>query len=259
MTADFTYFARGLRVEQLKTHRTMILWLSVGVPLLTASLDFAAYYFHGESILQQKHEHTAWQLFAFHLMVMWTMLMLPMYISLQSALVSALEHQANAWKHIYSLPIPKWSIYSSKLFFFVGLLLLSSLALIVFGEVAGWLLNWLRPGLDINPSTDGWMLVRNIWKTFLIGLGMTAIQFYLSFRFRNFIVPAAFGVFVSLIGLVIKSWAYSYVSPYLWVYFSIRDQGYEAGWVNGYMWAGLGTFVVIAMGGFLATYGRDVE
>ncbi|QHV95365.1 ABC transporter permease [Spirosoma endbachense] len=187
------------------------------------------------------------------------MLMLPMYSSLQSALVTALEHLANAWKYIYSLPIPKWSIYFSKLFFFVGLFFISSLALIECAELAGWLLNWLKLELKIDSSADPWFLVRNVLKTFLIGLGTTAIQFYLSFRFRNFIVPEALGVFISLIGIVIKSWEYSYVSPYLWVYLAIRDHIYETKWLNSYVWAGLLTFAVVAIGGLIATYRRDID
>ncbi|GAB4038497.1 ABC transporter permease [Spirosoma gilvum] len=257
--ASFGYFIRGIEVEQRKARHTLVFWLALAVPLLTAGLDITAYAVNGDDILRVKQSHTPWQHFNFHMLVMWTMLMLPMYISLQSALVTALEHQANAWKHIYSLPVPKWSIYFSKLFFFVGLFLLSTLGLILCTELAGWLLYWMKPELGIDPSTDSWFLVRNVGKTFLIGLGMTAIQFYLSFRFRNFIIPAAFGVFVSVIGVVIKSWEHSYISPYLWVYLAVRDQANATNWTNDYVWAGLLTFAVVAISGFLATYRQDID
>jgi hypothetical protein len=59
----------------------------------------------------------------------WTIVVLPLYTALAAALVAALEHQGDNWKHLLALPVARRSIFVAKWAAGAGLLLVSSVVL----------------------------------------------------------------------------------------------------------------------------------
>ena len=50
----------------------------------------------------------AWLHFASGLFVLWSFLMLPLFVTLQAALLGNMEHANYTWKHLLTLPLPLW-------------------------------------------------------------------------------------------------------------------------------------------------------
>lgn len=54
-------------------------------------------------------------------MRLWAILMLPLYIVLQSALLAGLDHAGGQWRSILARPLSRWTFYATKLTFVIGL------------------------------------------------------------------------------------------------------------------------------------------
>ena len=45
----------------------------------------------------------------------WALLMLPLFVTLETALVAGLDHAENQWKNLLARPLPRWTHYLAKL------------------------------------------------------------------------------------------------------------------------------------------------
>jgi hypothetical protein len=60
-----------------------------------------------------------------------------------------------------------------------------------------------------------------------------AIQYFLSLRFRNFIIPVGIGLALLITGLMIHQWEQLYYYPYMYpIIFFLRDFQKKAGFVS---------------------------
>ncbi len=266
MTTTWQYYTRNLSAETLKCKRTMVLWLAVGAPLFITFISFCTFYFKGSSIVRPGVN--PWLELMYTFRQTWPVVFLPLTISLQSALYPAIEHQSSTWKHVYSLAVPKWSVYAGKLTVFTALIALSMLLLFAFTEGVGALLSLLRPELGFGWYTAHGVLARECSRLLLAALGITAIQFYLGFRFRNFIVPVGFGLFMTIATRMLVPWKYFNKFPYAWLTLSWPAPTWPTlTWPRTYVSLGFFTpeiclsllvFAVVALLGYFETARRDV-
>ncbi|QHV95376.1 ABC transporter permease [Spirosoma endbachense] len=251
-----SYFTRSLTIEILKAKGTLVLWLALVAPLFVVGVAFTASYLEGYKFYHKGVN--PWIEFTGHILVGWSLFIFPIYVSLQSALVSAIEHQADTWKSVYSLPLPKWSVFYAKLALFTGLLAISHLVLFGFAEGAGWLLSELKPHYNFQLFTIRPVLAQACFNILLSGLGMASLQFYIGLRFRSFIIPAGFGLFITLAGVISRSQPISRASPYLSPINFFHNATQADGWHYGYVYISLLTYILGAIAGFLSTSQRDV-
>ncbi len=257
MTHPWQYYTRNLFVETLKCKRTFVLWLSAGAPFFIVFLFFNVFYFKGHQMV--KPGTNPWPLLLVHIMQVWALLFFPLTISLQSALYNAIEHQSNTWKHVYSLAVPRWSVYFGKFTLFTALIAVTMLLLLVFIELAGWLLGLLRPDLGFNQYSAHTQIARNCLKLFLAGLGITAIQFYVSLRFRNFILPAGMGLLMTVATVALMRWEHIRKFPYTWPMITWFIGGTEPALFTWEIYMSLIVFAGVALAGYFETARRDVE
>src|SRR5215831_17453219 len=119
---------RVLSAELLKLRRTNALRLVAIAPLsIVVLLTF--FFTQAPSMIGRQREDS-WISLARIMFVFWALLVLPLYIALQTALVAALEHAENQWKLILARPVPRWTIYLAKLFVAVAFLFLRLLVLL---------------------------------------------------------------------------------------------------------------------------------
>jgi hypothetical protein len=256
-TTTWQYYTRSLSVETIKCKRTLVLWLAAGAPFFMVFLLFTAFYFKGHELV--KTGTNPWLAFQVQIMQVWALVFFPLYISLQSALYNGIEHQSNTWKHVYSLAVPKWSVYGSKFSLFTALIALTMLLLFAFMQGAGHLLAWLQPSLGFGRYSAYAQNARECFVLFLAALGITAIQFYVSFRFRNFILPAGFGLLMTVTATALIRWEYINKFPYAWPFISWFKGRMELAVFTGEVWLSLSVFVVVAILGYCDTARRNVE
>ncbi|RRB01151.1 ABC transporter permease [Larkinella rosea] len=250
------YFTRSFAQERLKAKGTQVVWLAILAPVFVVVVAFMASYLDGNRLYQ--HNVNPWLAYSTHILIGWTLFVFPIYTSLQSALVHAIEHQSQTWKTVYSLPMPKWSVYVSKLVVLTGLILLSHLLVFGLAEGGGWLLGMLKPQYGFQLFSLHRVLAEGCFASLLSGLGMIAVQFYLGMRFSSFILPAGFGLMVTLTGAISRSLPISRASPYLWPVLVFNSSIQTDDWQYTYVWIGMLTFLLAGIGGFLAIARRDV-
>ena len=190
-------------------------WSSVLLPLLLCLLVFVDFF--------NKSDHAAnqpgimlWMEFSAVLLLIMGSLILPMLIVFIAYSVNSIEHKADTWKTLFSLPIPKFSIYTAKYLyaFFLVLLCLSLFVLFTLGF--GNLLSVLKPALKFSEYNAAGALMQVYFKLFLSALGILSIQFLLSLLFRDFLKPMGIGFVCAITGAILagNNWTYAYLFPY---------------------------------------------
>jgi hypothetical protein len=116
-----------LWAEILKTKRTVALRMAVLTPaVLMALMMFAGYNAPFGFLLSQRTD--LWLALTQRSLLVWTLLALPLSITLEAALMAGLEHAENQWKNLFALPVPRWTVYLSKLLVVVALVTSSGLS-----------------------------------------------------------------------------------------------------------------------------------
>lgn len=135
--------------------------------------------------------------------IFWALLMLPLFVTLQSALLAGLEHRNDQWKYLYALPLPRWTIYAAKQVGVVALMALSHLALLVLILLGGGLLSLLRPGLGFETGIPWSELVQRMVVIYLASWLIIAIHTWVGLRWQSFVVALGVGCVLTVAGVAI--------------------------------------------------------
>lgn len=200
------------KAELIKTRRTYGFLATFLIPILIAALQFSIFYF--------KHEYFAksgmnpWQIMGSNLFNFLGIIVMPMYVVLISYLINFTEHQSNSWKFLFSLPLPKFKIYSGKIMVAVLWLFLFCLVTALSFLISGALLSTIRPDVGFQDYDITNPFLINIGKMFLSGFGILSIQFLMSIYWKDFIRPVGIGLAFTIAAMILSSWDYIYIFPY---------------------------------------------
>src|SRR5688572_21407552 len=129
------YFARALSAEVLKIKRTLALAVAVALPLVIVVMNL--FILIRMRVFDEGFD--GWQYLLLNSIVLWGLLMLPLYITLETALLAGLEHGDKNWKQLFALPIPRPAIYAAKQAVSLGMVALSMVVLVLGALAAGML------------------------------------------------------------------------------------------------------------------------
>lgn len=188
----------GLRVlplviatEIAKLKRTLALRMAIVSPLVIVNLYFLIGLAGGGPLLRPRTD--AWVLLTTNTVQLWTLLMLPLFITLETSLLAGLEHSERNWKYLLSLPIPKWTVYVAKLVVAIGLVWVAHLVLIGGTWASGALLRQFSPELKLAALPLG-VMTGPMWKVSLAILSAITIQHWVSLRWSSFVGAMGFGM-----------------------------------------------------------------
>jgi hypothetical protein len=208
-------FILSFRSEFYKTRKTMGFWSAILLPLLICLLLFVGFFSHSDR-LESLPGIMLWLQFAGAILGIMGSLLLPMLIVFIAYSVNSVEHKADTWKSLFSLPIAKWSVYSAKYIYALFLVLLCLALFALFTLGFGNLLNILKPALKFNEYHIEKVLFQIYFKLLLSSLGILSIQFLLSLLFRDFLKPMGIGFTATIAGVILANvdWRYAYLFPY---------------------------------------------
>ena len=262
------FLIRALHAELLKTKRTLAFWLALIAPAVVVAVQVAviwdrqSYYFQNPEIIQQ-----TWYEYGKETAVLWGLLMLPLFVTLETALVAQWEHKSGQWKHLFALPIPRWALYAAKQVSGMGLIGLSIAALFGLLVLSGWGFRLLSPGLGFEAPVP-WLEYGKYGLTMFLGAWLiVAIQTWVAQRWSSFAVASGVGIALTVAGVVVvqSEWAnfYPYILPVI-VGNGFVDEAMRAlnGFTEGLPWVELlagsvGGIAVAVAGGWQVTR-RDV-
>lgn len=208
-------FILSFRSEFYKSRKTAGFWSAVILPLLLCLLIFAGFYSRSDKMVMEPGM-MLWVQFSGAILGVMGSLLLPMLIVFIGYSVNSIEHKADTWKTLFSLPISKFAVYSAKYFYAMFLVFLCLALFVLFTVGFGNLLGTVKPGLKFHDYNMSGVLSQLYFKLFLSSLGILSIQFLLSLLFRDFLKPMGIGFVATITGviLVANQWTYDYLFPY---------------------------------------------
>lgn len=248
-------YLRALSAETLKLKHTLALWLAVIIPSIIALLQFSIILFRGQSYLQNAEDPKLW--LGQQTIFFWTFLALPLFITLETALLSGLEHSQNNWKHLFALPIPRSMIYAAKQtagLILVGISFLALVGYIFLTEIG---LALLKPELGFNLNLPWFEILRHAVLAYIGSLILIVLHTWVGLRWHNFVVAMSFGISMTVIGLLLinADWArfYPWTLPALILNRSLRGSPI----ITELLMIGIGSVVIALLGAWNITR-RDV-
>lgn len=207
-------FITSTRAELLKTKRSASFWLSVLGALFIPAIFFMMYYFKPEVFIPML-KGDPWRM---HFLRGWQSLsafLLPMFIILVCSLIPQIEYKNNTWKQVFASPQSFGSIFFSK-FLTIHLMILFCFTLftlfMILSAVTVNMVDNKFPFFD--NAIDLSSLLKMVFKTYVSVLGISAIQYWLGLRFRNFITPIGIGLGLLITSLIIMQWKHIDKVPY---------------------------------------------
>ncbi|MBO9637446.1 MAG: ABC transporter permease [Siphonobacter aquaeclarae] len=243
MVSFLTHFTAEIR----KLKGTRVIWLAAIAPFFVVITAWLAAFLNGDRMYVRGVN--PWIDFTGHVLIGWTLFVFPIYVSLLSALFHSIEHRADMWKMVYSLPIPRVVVYFVKFLLFTAIVFFSHILLWGMAESGGWLLGIVRPSLDFQYYSLHRVLFEGCSGCFLAGLGVVAIQFFLGFRYSSFLVPAGMGLLITMTGAISRSWPVSQASPYLWAVLFFNSSIDVHNWQYIFILLGIATYCLVGLAG----------
>jgi hypothetical protein len=210
-------FILSFRSEFYKTRKTAGFWSAIVLPLLICGLLFLGFYTHADKIAgNHPTGMIIWLQFSGAILGVMGSLLLPILIVFIGYSVNSIEHKADTWKTLFSLPISKLSVYAAKYLYALFLVLICLTLFVLLTLAFGNLLGMLKPELKFHDYSMTSLLTQIYIKLFLSALGILSIQFLLSLLFRDFLKPMGIGFAATIAGVILATtgWQYAYLFPY---------------------------------------------
>lgn len=199
-----TDLIRATRMEIFKLRRTLALWSALLVPLAVIAMTTAMNLSRAPGTRFDPDQPNSWDSLMLDLVLfLWCLVALPLFVALETALLAALEHRENTWKHLNALPIPQWTIYAAKLLTATGLLCISSLVLATGTAAEGSILLAVRPDLGLDSTIPWGPLFARSFAFIPAALLMVAVQTWVATRWRNFTAAIGLGIAATVIAIML--------------------------------------------------------
>lgn len=193
--------SRALWAEALKLKGTLALWMCLIAPGVVIALQVLQLLASSNDPPAQAGEDP-WPRFVNATLALWAFLMLPLFTTLQAALLGALEHGERQWKHLLALPLPRSSHYLAKALGLIALLILATAALCALLPLLGQLLK-LRPELGFQGWPDLGFMLKKALQIALCAQCMLAIQLAVALHWRSFTIAVSVGMSATVMGFLI--------------------------------------------------------
>lgn len=259
------YFLLSLKSEFFKSKNTLAFWGAILLPVILCTVVFLGYYLKSEAIIKAMKNPSGeqvWGEYLFAILAVMGSLLLPMYLIFMTYTVNNLEHKAETWKSLFSLPVPKNTIYFSKAFYTIILVFISLLLFVILSVGYGLLLAKLKPDyhlMDADFVKIFTMLSKIYIKLYIASLGIIAVQFLLSLIWSDFMKPMGLGFVLLVVSMIVLRWDYSYLIPYSLPIKAIAISGKEVLIVSKEMWVSLCYAVVFFSLGYFVITKKSVK
>jgi hypothetical protein len=208
-------FARTFQTELIKAKNTFALWLTIAGAGFIPVLFLIAYIAKWEKFIP-KDGQNPWNGLFTNAFIGVSFFFVPMFVILLNCLIFNIEHKSNTWKHLFTQPISKATVFLNKFLIINSLTMLCYgfflLILFCFGIILGI---WKHELGFLSATPDFSKIVAFALKSYISVLAIIAIHFWLGFRVKNVILPIGIGLAgVVTAGIIAGRWKYDIYFPY---------------------------------------------
>lgn len=239
----------AVKSEQLKLRHTLVLRLAFIAPLAVIALQFSLIYKNG--LVYMNEGQSPWLYFTRQTFQFWALLMAPLFITLETALVAQLDHQQQGWKQLFALPIPRWTIYVAKVLASLVLLGLSTLFLLAGTLAAGSVLSLLQPGLGFDSSIPWADILAVAGIAYIGSILIIVLHAWVALYWANFVVAVGFGIVMTVAGMLIASSDFGPFYPWALSALAINNLIEGQAFMGPLLISIMGSVLIFVAGGWL--------
>ena len=185
---------RALSAEMLKLKRTLAFWMVGVAPFLVLLLQFVVIWNMAYNMKRYPQGFKLWGNVPQNALSLWGVFMLPLFITLETALINGLEHGEKQWKHLFALPISRSTIYLAKLLTALGIVALSMLIFYVGILLNGFFWQWRVP-LMASPDPIPYLhILKQAALVYLASWLILAFHTWVSMRWPGFALSLGIGI-----------------------------------------------------------------
>lgn len=192
---------RAVQAELIKLRRTTAVKMAVLAPLAVVVLMLFISATSPHTVLKTG-SHGDWIALTHAAFLLWGLLMLPLYITVQTSLVAGVDHADNQWKSIMARPVPRSAFYVAKLIVVSALTLFSTMLVPIGVMIGGTVLPRLQSVASFDDPMPVDVIVQESLKLAALGFLALTIQHWISLRWRSFAASTGAGVVAMVIGYV---------------------------------------------------------
>jgi len=213
-------FVHSFASEWLKRKRTAAAWLVVIGGFFIPLIILGARLYESGGLAAANQHPRLWEMLYERCWQFMGFFLLPMGVILAVSLVTQLEFRNNTWKQVFCTPQSLTTIFLAKLaiilvmllqFFFlfnIGIYLTGALPCLFFRDV-----HYPSAAFPFRLFLEG------SGKFFLDALPILGLQYLVSLRFKNFLVPLGVGMGLYVASFIAVHWKYGYFIPYTYCYY----------------------------------------
>jgi hypothetical protein len=185
--------------EYLKLKRTLVPALALVIPVAPPFFSFMIGLLKGGPFSTGGNP---WETITSVSLQLWSVMMLPFVVALQTSLAAQLENANNQWKNLYALPLSRARLYVVKWGVTASLLLVSTIMLLLYSLFWGALLGFLKPEMGLLKTAPAWgSLPGAFMRPFLAVQLLLALHAWISYRWPSLAVALGIAV-VGMTGVI---------------------------------------------------------
>jgi lantibiotic transport system permease protein len=219
-------FINSFQSEWLKTKRSLAFWMVIIGGFFTPLIVIIARLVNHDKLPEIYLDDEFWIKLWKSSWESMAIFFLPLGAILATSLITQIEYKNNTWKQLHTLPLSYTIIFFAKLAVVILLMLQFFLLFNIGIYLSAVIPELLVSGVPYPAAPVPYMffLRENIYF-FIDCLPIVALQYLISLRFKNFLVPVGLG-FVFWVGsLAALPWKYGFVVPYTYGMYNYLKYG----------------------------------
>lgn len=216
-----TAYIHSFQSEWLKRKRSLAAWIVLIGGFFTPAIIILVRIIYSSKLPAMyaapnfwfKHWDNAWESMS--------IFFLPLGVILATSLIAQLEYKNNCWKQLHTTPLSLTTIFFSKLGVIV-VMMFQFFLLFNIGIYLSALVPYLIVGGVHYPEAPipFAIFIRENFLFFIDCLPIIAIQYLVSLKYKNFLVPVGLGICCWIAAIAVLSWKYGYLLPYTYTMFN---------------------------------------
>ena len=256
-----------IQAEFIKLKYPPILWLCGSVLLAVFGIVFAAHILDINTVAALGIN--PWKRIGMAGRGIFVIFMSIPFIALLVSAAVYIEQQSNAWKYQYTIPRRRAIPFYTKLIVLQLCILLMLFFLCLGLLLSGYVLAFFLPELEFHYYTPPFLeFPATLWHAYLALMGVLGIQYFLSYRFEGFLIPATIGIIGFIIAFILSTmnsplaiyfpYCYPFIVQDYDMFLMDKTGVVDYGWINTAQIYSLGCFAFFVLLGHLIEVRKNV-
>ncbi len=173
-----------------------------GCPLIIFCVFFTYFLTEGSEILAQA-EGSKWLYYAKLMQTYWGIFFLPLFITLQTALLAGIEHNGKMWTLLFAQPVRKVDILWAKVAIAFIVIGISQTLMLPLTLAGGLLLRRLNPALGFEPIIPLAQIALLDGVVYILSFIAIALQVWVSLKWESFVTAVSFGIIATVSAIIV--------------------------------------------------------